>query len=59
MSIELLTPDYLHTTQQNYGFFPDHYVEGQILFKRNSMKEGGRGRGEEGEEKVREGERER
>lgn len=34
-SIELLTPDFLHTTKINYGFFPDHYVEGQLLFKRN------------------------
>jgi len=35
VSIEKLTPDYLNTTFENYGFFPDRYVEGQYLFKRN------------------------
>jgi len=34
VSIEKLTPDYLNTTKENYGFFPDRYVEGPILFKR-------------------------
>jgi hypothetical protein len=37
VSIEKLTPDFLHTTKENYGFFPDHYVEGSILFKRNGI----------------------
>jgi len=35
VSIEKLTPDYLSTTKENYGLFPDHYVEGSVLFKRN------------------------
>lgn len=35
VSIEKLTPDYLNTTLENYGFFPDNYVEGSVLFKRN------------------------
>jgi hypothetical protein len=37
VSIELLTPDYLHIAGTNYGLFPEHYVEGAILFKRNSI----------------------
>jgi len=37
VSIEKLTSDYLHTTLQNYGLFPDRYVEGPILFKRNGI----------------------
>lgn len=37
--IELLTPDYLHTTKQNYGFFPDAFVEGTVLFKRNGIRQ--------------------
>jgi hypothetical protein len=57
VSIELLTPDYLHTTKENYGFFPDHYVEGQLLFKRNGIKEGEEGR--EGERRGEKGKRER
>jgi len=36
VSIELLTPDYLHSTRKTvFGFFPDHYVEGPVLFKQN------------------------
>ena len=27
VSIEKLTPDYLQSTFENYGFFPDTYVE--------------------------------
>jgi beta-xylosidase len=34
VSIERLTPDFLHTAGENYGLFPDRYVEGAILFKR-------------------------
>jgi len=37
VSIEKLTPDFLHTTKENYGLFPDHYVEGSVLFKRNGF----------------------
>jgi hypothetical protein len=37
VSIEKLTPDYLYSTQENYGLFPDRYVEGAILFKRKGM----------------------
>jgi len=36
VSIEKLTPDFLHTTKENYGLFPDRYVEGSALFKRNN-----------------------
>jgi len=36
-SIEKLTPDYLHSTKENYGLFPDHYVEGSALWKRNGI----------------------
>jgi len=37
VSIEKLSPDYLHTTKENYGLLPDHYVEGSALFKRNGL----------------------
>jgi beta-xylosidase len=37
ISIERLTPDYLQSTYENYGFFPDTYVEGATLFKRNGI----------------------
>jgi hypothetical protein len=37
VSIERLAPDYLSTTRENYGLFPDRYVEAPILFKRNGM----------------------
>jgi len=37
VSIEKLTPDYLNTTGENYGLFPDRYVEGAILFKRKGL----------------------
>lgn len=36
-SIEKLTDDFTHTTRQNYGLFPDHYIEGAVLFKRGGM----------------------
>jgi len=36
-SIEKLTPDYLHTTGENYGLFPEDYIEGAILFKRKGI----------------------
>lgn len=37
VSFEKLTPDFLHSTHENYGLFPDHYVEGPVLFKRNGL----------------------
>jgi hypothetical protein len=35
ISFELLAPDYLSSTKKNFGFFPDTYVEGGTMFKRN------------------------
>jgi len=37
VSIEKLTPDFLGLTGDNFGLFPDRYVEGPILFKRNNL----------------------
>eukprot|EP01116_Phalansterium_solitarium_P009479 TRINITY_DN23637_c0_g1_i1.p1 TRINITY_DN23637_c0_g1~~TRINITY_DN23637_c0_g1_i1.p1 ORF type:complete len:367 (-),score=110.95 TRINITY_DN23637_c0_g1_i1:137-1237(-) len=36
-SIAKLTPDYLGLSGENYGLFPDRYVEGSGLFKRNGV----------------------
>ena len=36
VSIEKLTPDFTHLAGENYGLFPDRYVEGAVLFKRGS-----------------------
>lgn len=33
-SAQVMTPDYTNLTATNMGLFPDHYVEGGILFKR-------------------------
>ncbi len=35
ISFEKLAPDFLSSTFDNYGFFPDTYVEGGTMFKRN------------------------
>lgn len=37
VSIERLTPDYLHLAGENYGLFPDVFVEGAILYKRKGV----------------------
>ena len=36
VSIEALTGDYTGTAGHNLGLFPDHYVEGAVLFKRGA-----------------------
>lgn len=36
-SIELLTPNKTAIAGTNYGLFPDRYVEGGVLFKRNGL----------------------
>jgi hypothetical protein len=35
-AIEVLTPTFTNTTGVDLGLFPDHYVEGGVLFKRGS-----------------------
>lgn len=37
VSIEKLAPDFLSSTKENYGFFPDSYVEGASLWKRDGI----------------------